>query len=46
MAPKQIAVELQTSRIIKYLLEDEFINVYEQCPSSNVETDSPGGSDG
>lgn len=46
MAPNQKDVELQTSEIIKHLLEDEFDVAYIQCSFSQVETDSPAGSDG
>lgn len=48
MAPNQKTVELQTSEIIKHLLEDEdeIAVVYAQGRCLDVETDSPSGSDG
>lgn len=48
MAPNLKAVELQTSEIIKHLLEDEdeIVTVYALGRCSDVETDSPAGSDG
>lgn len=46
MAPNQQAVEAQTIDIIKHLLEDEFVDECGRCPFSQVETDSPAGSDG
>lgn len=46
MAPNQNDVDLQTSEIIRHLLEDEFVAGYGKCQFSHVETDSPGGSDG
>lgn len=49
MAPNQKAVELQTDKVIQYLLQDDVPGAYFRCQTcslSDVEADGPTGSEG